>query len=258
MKRVKEWLETYNNAIQIVVILSVMAISLILDFFEIINTSAVIVTLLMLFIIEISINYLKMADFEKINKEIKNLLEIKGGSLFEYSCFDIEEFIMLAKEEVIITGISCFDIQKYKHTIDDQLKNGVTFKFLMVDNEYFKTMIKFYYYSREKNQSSSTYEMFNGELERALCNLQKIRNFNKYYENNQIQVRLIDSIITTGFVARDIKDHGNGEIKAMFYQFDSESYTLPNVLYTKNSGWYRYFKEIIENQWDNAKEYFFN
>lgn len=269
MKRFKlnieEKFEKYNGIIQIIIFVISLLIGAVFNICQN-NQLGIIIGLLLLLVGEsVSLNIKDSITQRKLNT-LGVRFEIFKGALFRVHDFDLQDFFEKTKSQFYISGMALngfFD--KNKSIIEKFLKEGKKVFVLIVDTDSIEENAKLYHGAKldEKTLKIRENDILHRQIVTLNC-IEEIENIYECIQEKQFQLRVINSTISTSFVAYDIfekdvlvksKNKVGKELKASFYQYKcTKPENEPNIIVDSflSRDWYIFFQEAIEEQWNDA------
>ena len=270
MKRLKvnfeEFFEKYNGQIQIFIFVVSLVIGAVFNICQE-NQLGVIIGLLLLVTGElVSLNIKDSITQRKLNN-LGVRFEIYKGALFRIHDFDLTDFFEKTKSQFYVSGMALNSFfEKNKSMIESFLKEGKEVFVLIVGTDSIVENTKLYHGADlgEETFANRVNDMFCKQIITLNC-IDEIENIYDYFESGKFKLKVIDSALSTSFVAYDIfekeilvknKNKVGKKLKASFYQYRcTNSENEPNIIVDSflNRDWYIFFKETIEKQWNDAK-----
>lgn len=262
----EEFFEKYNGLIQVVICLVSLIIGAAFNICQE-NQLGIIIGLLLLLTGEfVSLNIKDSITQRKLNN-LGVRFEISKGALFRVHDFNLSDFFEKTKSQFYVSGMALNGFfQKNKSIIEEFLTEGKSIYVLIADTDSVIENTKLYHgadldavtFAKRVN------DIFHKQIVTLNC-IDEIENLYHYIETGKFQLRVINSAISTSFVAYDIfekevlaqnKNKVGKELKASFYQYKcTKPENEPNIIVDSflSRDWYMFFKETIEKQWSDAR-----
>lgn len=260
----------YGTEIQIVLVLFAIILLNVLGFFADIKSMTWTNTLICLVAIDVAvIGFVVVHD--------KLIIDVENDFFF-YTEGDILPYMENAKANIYIVAVTGVNMGKFGPTIRTCTDNNIKVNILLCTASKTVQMSK---YSLTKEQIDAS----------ILDNTDKCSRINALLAQNGlenakrkklIEVKLIDSILTTSFIGIDL-EHPTGKIQCEFYQYMKDSPECPVIMFdrqmeeerehsgrplmslgeelnvnTKQRNWYKYYEEIILKMWNEESNFDFN
>lgn len=262
---IEEFFERHNAKIQI----TIFIVSLVIGAYFNINQEnqlGIIIGLLLLVSGElISLNIKDSITQRKLNN-MGVKFEIERGALFRVHDFKLETFFDNTKSQFFISGMALNGFfQDNKSIVERFLKEGKEIFVLMIDPDAIDENTRLYHgidldekkFAKKKNKVLH-------KQQTTLDYIEEIENIYDYIEKGKFNLKTINSVMSTSFVAYDIfekdillhdKEKMGKELKASFYQYRcTNPKEEPNIIVDSflSRDWYLLFKNTIQAQWNDA------
>ena len=264
--KTKEIFEKFNGIIQVTIFVASLIIGAVFNIRQE-NQFGIIIGLLLLLVGEfVSLNIKDGITQRKLN-DLGVRFEIFNGALFRVHDFNLTDFFEKTNNQFFVSGMALNGFfEKNKSIIERFLKEGKVIFVLIAGTDSVVENTKLYHGAdlEEETFAKRVNDIFHKQII-TLDYIDQIENIYDYIESGKFKLKVINSAISTSFVAYDIfekellvqdKSRGGKELKASFYQYKcTNPENEPNILVDSvlSHDWYIFFKETIEKQWNDAK-----
>ena len=170
----------------------------------------------------------------------------------------IKEIALACKHEVFITGLNnnsaINSIYNDADLIDYLVKNKIKVNLLFLDsNDYnkFNWFCRFFFGKKDTDKDCNVVK---DQQKTSINQLYTYDVLNPLISNSLLEIRFIDSPMSTAFVAGDpIKREG--KIQCIFYQFGVSTADCPSVILDKKDEMYDKMCSVLINMWNQGTPY---
>ncbi|MBD5542722.1 MAG: hypothetical protein HDR01_00395 [Lachnospiraceae bacterium] len=262
---IENFVEKRNRYIQIILLLFAVASGAAYELVPEQMQAAVRYTLVLNIFMELYVLQTKDSIMQKkMNWLSVDVTAQNGGLRFEDE-IDIDDynFFENAKRDFVLTGIAPNRfMEKYRAKLEMLLKNNGNFKvYILISSlDAVSENCAEYYGSRTDNDDNSYRYDLLSKLNMVVHTIRTNEIFRNAFKEKRLLLATSDFVFTTSFVAYDLFDDitSFSNIKVTFYQQGEHNPgELPSVILDSEKNirdMYPYFRKIIANQWDAAKE----
>lgn len=222
------------------------------------------------------LSMLLLISFETIinNLLIENKNDRYENNFYFYNNHDLVKFLKQAKTEVYIVTVTGLNLNPMDIVMKELTDRGVKLNFLLCNKSGIANMNKFSY-SNDEQRCNAIKD--NKDKQSAINRILTSDNIIKARNKGLVEVRLIDSFLSTTFVAVDLHER-YGVIQCSFYQYNKNSHECPCIKFSGKTeeqkekrkygkseieggilpdaetvNLYEYYKDIIIDMWENGE-----
>lgn len=164
--------------------------------------------------------------------------KVIGSSSVEaiYEQMPMQRILQKAKHEIFISGFTLIEWAGYFNQLQQLAENGINVK-LLVTNTYDKSLL----------------ENFEKLLGHPVV-VKSLKHLIPYMDKSNIEIRVINSILPTSFVAYDM-ECPTGYIKAEHLLNGHLSIDYPNIEQYTGGAWYYMYKNSIKTCWGRGVDF---
>ncbi len=207
-----------------------------------------------------------------LNNLIGNREAVPINDFYYYPSASLRDLLQTAKHDVYIIAVTCLNMNDFDEILKALTANGVKVNFLLLKSPGIKTMSEFSYSTPEQHDNAIKDNTAPGS---AINRLLVSPHLKDARQENLIEVRLLDSICATSFVAVDLGLSGHGQIQCTYYQYHRNSHECPCILFdeklerynelqdrkaisanveldSNTENWFEYYKSVVLDMWENG------